>query len=117
AAGTIPAALEMLEGEGVRVVEESVHAGYPTDARAVLLIEIDGLAEELEAQAARIEAVCRANGARELRAARDEEQRQKLWAGRKGALAACGRLRPHYHIQDGVVPRSRLTEVLAFTEE
>ena len=117
AAGIIPAALEMLEGEGVRVVEESVHAGYPTDARAVLLIEIDGLAEELEAQAARIEAVCRANGARELRAARDEEQRQKLWAGRKGALAACGRLRPHYHIQDGVVPRSRLTEVLAFTEE
>jgi glycolate oxidase len=116
AAGIIPAALEMLEGDGIRVVEESVHAGYPTDARAVLLIEIDGLREELESQAARIEAVCAANGARELRAARDEEQRKKLWAGRKGALAACGRLRPHYHIQDGVVPRSRLTEVLRFTE-
>ncbi len=117
AAGIVPAALEMLEGLGVRVVEESVHAGYPTDARAVLLIEIDGLREELESQTARIEVVCREHGARELRAARDEEQRKKLWAGRKGALAACGRIRPHYHIQDGVVPRSKLTEVLRFTEE
>ncbi|MDZ4718727.1 MAG: FAD-linked oxidase C-terminal domain-containing protein [Roseiflexaceae bacterium] len=117
AGGIIPAALEMLEGEGIRVVEEAVHAGYPTDARAVLLIEIDGLHEELEAQAAKIAAICSAHGARELRAARDEDQRKKLWAGRKGALAACGRLRPHYHIQDGVVPRSKLTEVLRVTEE
>jgi glycolate oxidase len=117
AAGIIPAALEMLEGLGIRVVEESVHAGYPTDARAVLLIEIDGLREELEDQAARIDAICKQHGARELRAARDEDQRKKLWAGRKGALAACGRLKPHYHIQDGVVPRSKLTEVLRLTEE
>jgi glycolate oxidase len=117
AAGIIPAALEMLEGRGVAVVEQAVHAGYPVDARAVLLIEIDGLREELDAQALRVEAICREHGARELRAARDEAQRQKLWAGRKGALAACGRLRPHYHIQDGVVPRSRLTEVLRVTEE
>jgi glycolate oxidase len=117
AAGIVPAALEMLEGDGVRVIEEYVHAGYPTDARAVLLIELDGLAEELDAQERRIEAICRAQGARELRAARDEEQRQKLWKGRKGALAACGRLKPHYHIQDGVVPRSRLADVLRLTEE
>ena len=117
AEGIIPAALEMLEGRGIAIVEEAVHAGYPLDARAVLLIEIDGLREELDAQTSRIEAICRAHAARELRAARDEAQRQKLWAGRKGALAACGRLRPHYHIQDGVVPRSRLTEVLRFTEE
>ena len=117
AAGIIPAALEMLEGLGVRLVEEYIHAGYPTDARAVLLIEIDGLREELVAQAERIAAICTAHGARELRAAEDEDQRQKLWAGRKGALAACARLKPHYHIQDGVVPRSRLTEVLRFTEE
>jgi glycolate oxidase len=117
AAGIVPAALEMLEGLGVRAVEEYIHAGYPTDARAVLLIEIDGLREELEAQTARIEQICRERGARELRAAQDEEQRKKLWAGRKGALAACGRLRPHYHIQDGVVPRSRLTDVLRLTEE
>ena len=117
AAGVIPAAMEMLEGDGIRVVEESVHAGYPLDAQAVLLIEIDGLREELDEQTRRIEAICREHGARELRAARDEAQRQKLWAGRKGALAACGRLRPHYHIQDGVVPRSRLTEVLNLTRE
>ncbi|MBK9943953.1 MAG: FAD-binding protein [Kouleothrix sp.] len=117
AAGIVPAALEMLEGLGVRLVEESVHAGYPTDARAVLLIEIDGLHEEIESQAEQIAVICREHGARELRAARDEAQRQKLWAGRKGALAACARLKPHYHIQDGVVPRSRLTEVLRFTEE
>jgi glycolate oxidase len=115
--GILPAALEMFEGLGIRIAEESVHAGYPVDARAVLLIEIDGLREELDAQTARIEAVCRAHGARELRAARDESQRQRLWAGRKGLLAACGRVKPHYHIQDGVVPRSRLTEVLRFTEE
>lgn len=117
AAGIIPAALEMFEGFGIAIVEQSIQAGYPVDARAVLLIEIDGLSEELDAQAARIEAICMTQGARELRAARDETQRQKLWAGRKGVLAACGRLRPHYHIQDGVVPRSRLTELLRFTEE
>lgn len=117
AAGIVPAALEMLEGEGIRVVEESVHAGYPTDAEAVLLIEIDGLRDDLDVQAQHIEAICRAHGARELRAARDDEQRARLWAGRKGALAACGRIRPHYHIQDGVVPRSRLSDVLRFTKE
>jgi glycolate dehydrogenase FAD-linked subunit len=117
AAGIVPAALEMIEGLGIAVIEQSIHAGYPLDARAVLLIEIDGLREELDAQAERIEAICRTHGARELRAARDEAQRQKLWAGRKGALASCARLRPHYHIQDGVVPRSRLTEVLQLTEE
>ncbi len=116
AQGIIPAALEMLEGVGIRVVEESVHAGYPTDARAVLLIEIDGMAEELDEQERRIAAICQQHRARELRTARDEDQRKKLWAGRKGALAACGRIKPHYHIQDGVVPRSKLTEVLRFTE-
>jgi glycolate oxidase len=117
AAGIVPAALEMLVGEGIAAVEAAVHAGYPTDARAVLLIEIDGLAEDLADQARRIAAICTAQGARELRAAADEAQRQKLWAGRKGALAACGRIAPHYHIQDGVVPRSKLPAVLAFTEE
>ncbi len=117
AGGIIPAALEMLEGLGVRAIEEAVHAGYPTDARAVLLIEIDGLHEELEVQARQIEDICRTHRARELRAAQDEEQRKKLWSGRKGALAACGRLKPHYHIQDGVVPRSRLTELLRLIED
>ena len=117
AAGIIPAALEMLEGQGIAAVEASVHAGYPPDARAVLLIEIDGLREELESQASQINTVCMVNGAREVRAATDLAQRARLWAGRKGALAACARIKPHYHIQDGVVPRSRLPEVLRLTEE
>lgn len=117
AAGIIPAALEMLEGQGIAAVEASVHAGYPPDARAVLLIEIDGLHEELVVQAQEIAAICERHGAREVRAATDPVQRAKLWAGRKGALAACGRIKPHYHIQDGVVPRSRLPEILRLTEE
>ncbi|ACL24788.1 FAD-binding oxidoreductase [Chloroflexus aggregans] len=114
--GIIPAALEMLVGQGIAAVEAAVQAGYPADARAVLLIEIDGLSEEIAAQAHQIEVLCHQHGVRELRAARDEAQRAKLWAGRKGALAACARIAPHYHIQDGVVPRSRLPELLRLTE-
>lgn len=117
AEGIIPAALEMIAGEGIAAVEASVHAGYPADAQAVLLIEIDGLREDLADEARRIAAVCQAGGARELRAAADAAQRERLWAGRKGALAACARIAPHYHIVDGVVPRSRLPEVLAYSEE
>ncbi len=117
AAGIVPAALEMIVGEGIAAIEASVQAGYPTEARAVLLIEIDGLRESLADQATRIEAICTRHGAVELRAAADEAQRTRLWAGRKGALAACARIRPHYHIQDGVVPRSRLPEMLRLTEE
>jgi glycolate oxidase len=116
AAGIVPAALEMIVGAGIAAIEASVQAGYPTDARAVLLIEIDGIHEELAVQARAIAAICQAHGARELRAAADEAQRQKLWAGRKGALAACARIKPHYHIQDGVVPRSKLPPLLALTE-
>lgn len=115
--GIIPAALEMLVGQGIAAVEVAVKAGYPSDARAVLLIELDGLREEVIAQAQAIEQICHQYGVRELRAAQDAHQREKLWAGRKGALAACARIAPHYHIQDGVVPRSRLPELLRLTEE
>ena len=115
--GIIPAALEMMSGEGIAAIEASAHAGYPPDARAVLLIEIDGLREDLADEARRIAAVCAASGARELRAAADAAQRERLWVGRKGALAACARIAPHYHIVDGVVPRSRLPEVLRYSEE
>ena len=117
AAGIVPAALEMIVGEGIAAIEASVQAGYPTDARAVLLIELDGLREDLAVQGRRVDAICREHGAAELRDAADEAQRARLWAGRKGALAACARIRPHYHIQDGVVPRSRLPELLRLTEE
>ncbi|WP_416181175.1 FAD-binding oxidoreductase [Chloroflexus sp.] len=115
--GIIPAALEMLVGQGIAAVEAAVKAGYPSDARAVLLIELDGLREEVIAQAQAIEQICHQYRVRELRAAQDAHQREKLWAGRKGALAACARIAPHYHIQDGVVPRSRLPELLRLTEE
>ncbi len=107
----------MISGEGIAAVEASVHAGYPPDARAVLLIEIDGLREDLADEDRRIAAVCTASGARELRTAADAAQRERLWVGRKGALAACARIAPHYHIVDGVVPRSRLPEVLRYSEE
>jgi glycolate oxidase len=117
AAGIIPAALEMLVGEGIAAVEASVGAGYPPDAQAVLLIEVDGLTQDLAAQSARIAAICAAHGVRELRAAADAAQRAKLWAGRKGALAACARIAPHYHIQDGVVPRSQIPALLRLSEE
>jgi glycolate oxidase len=117
AAGIVPAALEMIVGEGIAAIEAAVQAGYPTEARAVLLIELDGMRENLADQGRRVEAICNAEGACELRDAADEAQRAKLWAGRKGALAACARIKPHYHIQDGVVPRSRLPELLRLTEE
>lgn len=117
AAGIIPAALEMLVGQGIAAVEASVNAGYPADARAVLLIEIDGLHEELHEQEQRILDLCTSQGAREVRTAHDPAQRAKLWAGRKGALAACARIKPHYHIQDGVVPRTALPALLRLSEE
>lgn len=117
AAGIVPAALEMIVGEGIRAIEASVQAGYPTDAQAVLLIELDGLREELANQSRQIEAICGDHGVRELQSADEPQRRARLWAGRKGALAACARIAPHYHIQDVTVPRSRLPEVLALTDE
>lgn len=117
AAGIVPAALEMLAGAGIAAVEAAVQAGYPPDARAVLLIEVDGLEEDLKVEAEQIATICGAYGARELQAAANAAQREKLWAGRKGALAACTRIAPHYHIQDGVVPRSQLPRLLRYSEE
>lgn len=117
AAGILPTALELMNGLGVRMVEEWAHVGYPTDAEAVLLIEIDGLRAELAVQAERIVALCAQHGAREVRIAQDAGERARLWAGRKGMLTACARLAPHYHIQDIVVPRSRLPEIIRLAEE
>lgn len=116
AAGIIPTALELMNGLGVRVVEEWAGVGYPTDAGAVLLIELDGFHEELTVQAEQIVAVCYQHGAREVRVAQDDAQRAQLWAGRKGMLTASARVAPHYHIQDVVVPRSRLPEIISLAE-
>jgi glycolate oxidase len=110
--GIVPAALEMMDRNTMQAVEEAVHAGYPPDAGAVLLIEVDGLEEETREQVDPIRAVCEELGVRELRIGFSAEERERLWAGRKGALGALGRLAPSYHILDGVVPRTKLPAVL-----
>ena len=109
-----PVALEMLDGVMLRMVEEATHAGYPMDANAVLLIELEGLRESVEAQAIEIEEACRTSGAREVRVARTEQERDLLWKGRKNAFGAVGRVSPSYYVQDGVVPRTRIAETLRF---
>ncbi|HEX6622232.1 MAG TPA: FAD-linked oxidase C-terminal domain-containing protein [Pyrinomonadaceae bacterium] len=116
AEGIIPAALEMVDGATIRAVEASVFAaGLPTDAEAALLVELDGLDAGLDAEASRVEGICRASGARGVRHAADEVERKKLWAARKGAFGAMGRIMPDMMLQDAVVPRSRLPEILADT--
>ncbi len=113
AAGILPAALEMMDNATIRAVEASIYAaGYPVDAAAVLLIEVDGLAAGLDADATRIHAICRASGARDVRVARDESERSKLWQGRKKAFGAMGRVSSHLVVQDAVIPRTKLPEVL-----
>jgi glycolate oxidase len=116
AAGIVPAALEMMDRVIVRAVEDAFHVGLPLDAGAVLLIEIDGLAASFDELERRIAAVCREAGMRSFRTARDEAERQGLWKARKRAFGAIGRLAPNYCTQDGVVPRSRLPDVLARIE-
>jgi glycolate oxidase len=111
-AGIVPAALEMLDRLILQAVEEAFHVGFPLDAGAVLIMEVDGLEAGLDDEAARIEAVARRNGAREVRRAADEAQRQLLWKSRKQAFGAVGRLAPSYCTQDGVVPRTRLPHIL-----
>ncbi len=114
ARGITPAALEMMDGFTLRAVEEATHAGYPMDCAAVLLIEVEGLKEAVEEHADEIEAVCRENQAREVRRAKSAEERDLLWKGRKNAFGAIGRISPNYYVQDGVIPRTRLPEMLEF---
>jgi len=114
--GVTPAALEMLDGWMVRCVEENVHAGYPMDAAAVLLIELEGMKEAVEEQAEAVSAVCLQQKAREVRRAKDEKQRQLLWLGRKTAFGAVGRVTPSYYTQDGVIPRTKVPATLAEIE-
>jgi len=114
ATGIVPAALEMMDRATIVAVEASIYAaGYPVDAAAVLLIEIDGLAAGIEPDVARIDAICRQHGARTVRIARDDAERARLWQGRKKAFGAMGRIAPHLIVQDAVVPRTKLPEVMA----
>jgi len=118
AAGVMPAALEMMDREIIRAVEASIFAaGLPPDAGAALLIELDGIEAGLDSEVAKVTDICMEYGARNCRAARDETERKKLWAARKGAFGAIGRISPDSMIQDAVVPRSRLPEVLSSVYE
>jgi glycolate oxidase len=112
AAGIVPAALEMLDELMIRAINEGTGAGYPKDAAAVLLIELDGPAAEVEAQGERAARICWERGALEVRVAADDAERALLWKGRKEAAGAVGRLAPTYLLQDAVVPRSRLPEIM-----
>ncbi len=110
--GVGPVALEMIDRNTIRVVEPFVHAGYPLDAEAVLLIEVEGLRDVLPSAAALIAEICRGRGAAEVRTARTDEERQALWLGRKAAFGTLGRIAVNYYLHDAVVPRTRLPDVL-----
>ncbi len=112
AAGIVPAALEMMDALTIQAVEPAYHAGYPLDAGAVLLIEIDGMAEDVEVTGEEIAELCRGAGATEVRSASEQAKRDLLWKGRKMALAAMGRLAPNYYLHDTVVPRTKLPTTL-----
>ncbi len=110
--GLVPAAMEMIDHLTIQAVEDAFGCGYPRDCAAALLIELDGLATGIEAQAERIVAACRDSGAREVRTAASEAERQLLWKGRKSAFGAYGRVSPAYMVMDGVIPRTKLPYVL-----
>jgi glycolate oxidase len=112
AAGLVPAALEMMDQPAVEMVEAFVHAGYPTDAAAVLLVELDGLPAGVDLGVDTVRSVAMANGARSVRVAQSEAERQLLWKGRKAAFGAVARIEPDYYLHDTVVPRTKLVTVL-----
>ena len=116
-AGIVPAALEMIDNVVIRAVEKVIKAGFPEDAEAVLLIEVEGLEESTRAEVAAIEEICKANKATLVRSANDPAERERLWAGRKSAFGALGSVAPNYYIVDGVVPRTRLPEIMEKVEE
>jgi glycolate oxidase len=113
AGGVVPAAVEMMDRGIVVAAERFAHAGYPTDAAAILIVEVDGTAAAVEAQADAAIAAARANGTRGVRIAQDEAERDLIWKGRKSAFGAVAQIAPHYHLHDCVVPRTRLVEALA----
>ncbi|MDH3948560.1 MAG: FAD-binding protein [Gammaproteobacteria bacterium] len=117
AAGIIPAGLEMMDNPAIRAAEAFVHAGYPEEAAAILLCELDGTDEEVNEQSAQVEQLLHHSGATTLRVAHDEEEQLLLWKGRKAAFPAVGRISPDYYCMDGTIPRKRLPEVLTRISE
>jgi glycolate oxidase len=116
-AGIIPGGMEMMDGPAIRAAEEFVHAGYPLDAEALLIIELDGPRAEVDALIARVSEIARANRSQSLRVSQSEEERLAFWAGRKAAFPAVGRISPDYLCMDGTIPRKRLPEVLNEMQE
>jgi len=117
ARGIIPVAMELIDRETIKAVEANIRAGYPLDAGAVLLIELDGPRVEIEAEAVGVEGVCRAQGCLDLRVAQTEEERALLWKGRKEVAGSFSRIAHHYYLQDAVVPRTKLPQVLREIEQ
>jgi glycolate oxidase len=112
AAGIIPAGLEMMDNPAICAAEDFVHAGYPKDAAAVLLCELDGNNDEVSEQVMQVRDLLLCGGAVEVRTATDEREQQQMWAGRKGAFPAIGRISPDYYCMDGTIPRKQLAKVL-----
>ena len=110
--GIIPAGLEMMDNHAIRAAEDYVHAGYPVEADAVLICELDGTQEEVAESCEQVADILRQNGATEVRLSRDDEERARFWAGRKAAFPAVGRISPDYYVMDGTIPRSSLGRVL-----
>jgi glycolate oxidase len=117
AAGLVPGAMEMMDKLSIEAAEGAVHAGYPTDAAAALVVELDGSEHECEAGFADVEQACKKRGATSIRIAQDDAERDLIWKTRKAAFAAMGRISPNYYVQDSVIPRTRLPEVLRKMEE
>ncbi|HEY2889750.1 MAG TPA: FAD-linked oxidase C-terminal domain-containing protein [Dongiaceae bacterium] len=112
AAGIIPAGMEMMDRPAIHAAEAFVHAGYPLEAQALLIVELDGPAVEVDELIARVEAIANGVGAQSCRISNDEAERERFWAGRKAAFPAIGRISPDYYCMDGTIPRRRLPEVL-----
>src|SRR5262249_47242076 len=111
-AGIIPAGMEMMDRPAIHAAEAFVSAGYPLDVEALLIVELDGIASEVDPVSARVGASARGAGALPCRPSADEIERERFWAGRKAAFPAVGRIAPDYYCMDGTIPRGRLPEVL-----
>ena len=116
-AGMVPAAIEMMDRVTIEACEPVYHPGYPDDAEAVLIVELDGLRETVDEQGQRVRDICRANNSSEIREAEDDAKRAELWATRKGAIGAFGTIAPNYYLVDGVVPRTKLRDIMRQVRE
>lgn len=117
AAGIIPAGLEMMDNAGIKAVEAYINAGYPLDAEAILLCEVDGEPEEISESIMHVENILKNTGATEVRIAKDKSEGEKFWAGRKAAFPAVGRIAADYYCMDGTIPRKRIADVLSHIKD